>query len=135
MKDLIEYVKYTTALGVALLLFLPENFIPASSIWETRALQGAVIALAVSSLAGVMLYSRATTLLTKGGSHSGDRWLKIWGTLHLALLAAGFIVGGIAFIWHRVLAPGPSTKCVIEAPLTGGGKAQIQASCDAETMR
>ena len=140
MDKLIDYIKYTTALAVGLLVYVPANFLPAGTWWERLTLIAVVGALALSALVGILFYARATTILVNtaptppGGTppaYAPDGWLKLWGYLHLGLLATCFAVAGIFFAGYKVIGvvDTPSAECSAELTDSNGQPVTLTFPC------
>lgn len=80
---MVDYFKYTVAMALGLVVYLPANFLPASSQIETIALMVSVALLGFSIATGLLFYTRATTIIVNKEDPEGDKWLGRWGNLHL----------------------------------------------------
>ena len=129
MDNLIDFAKYTTALAVGLLLYIPANFLPHPNQFVFWTLFVTVLGLGASALFGILLYLRATTILTKSQEPNGDDWLKLWGCLHLCTLFLGFGIGAGFFIYCKVWAPSPAQSCTMTVSESGTTKSVLTFPC------
>jgi len=105
MEAQVEYFKYTTALAVGLLLYLPTNFIPAATLYEFAALAFTWLVTLSSVLTGVLFYTRATTLAVTDKKLVGDAVIQRWAGLHLVTLVICFIGAAGFFVAHKIVVP------------------------------
>jgi hypothetical protein len=109
------------------LLYVPANFLPASSGWERWVLVVTVFTLAGSALVGILFYARATTILVNTAptppgaaapAYTPDFWLKLWGYIHIGSLVLCFVVAGLFFFTYKVIAVVPANHAECVAALT-----------------
>lgn len=129
MDKLVDYTKYTLALAAGLLLYIPANFIPAHSEWERWPLIATVLMLVVSSVAGILLYTRATKLLLQPNPPASDGHIAFWGMLHQLLLVIAFVVAGYFFFVYKVWNPVPETSCTVSMTTSAGKPAELTFPC------
>jgi len=129
MDKLIDYVKYTVALAIGLLVYLPANFLPTDSPIHHWIIGLTVAALGISALAGILMYTRATKILLDGDTSDGKGWLALWGNTHFIVLIICYCIGAYYFVSHKVIAPKSPVECVAELPQADGSNVSIRFAC------
>lgn len=129
MDKLIDYTKYTTAMAVALLLYIPANLLPTESRFHHVILGLTTLAAGVSALAGILFYTRTTKVLLESATTDPKGYMKLWGTLHMWLLVVSYIVGGLYFFADKVIAPEPEAECSASIPGTGTPPVMLKFKC------
>lgn len=129
MDKLLDYVKYTIALAIGLLVYLPANFLPTESSAHHWIIGLTVGGLGLSALAGILMYTRATKLILEGKSADDKNWMRIWGNTHFLLLAICYCFGAYYFVVQKIIAPTPSAECQAELVQPDGSKAIITFAC------
>lgn len=129
MEKLVDYVKYTVALAIGLLVYIPTNFLPTENSIAHWLLGLTVAALGVSALAGILMYTRATKLIIEDQTKDPKFWLGLWGNLHLWLLIGCYFIGACFFVSEKVIAPKPMAECRTEIQQPDGTKTTITFAC------
>lgn len=124
---MVDYFKYTVAMALGLVVYLPANFLPASSQIETIALMGSVALLGLSIATGLLFYTRATTIIVNDEKPAGDKWLGLWGSLHLwpllIVLIATLYFFGRYMVWEKT--EKTTGECTVSLPSAEGGEPVI----------
>jgi len=136
MEKLIDYTKYTLALAVGLLLYIPANFIPAPEGHAFKFLAFVLVILVISIVTGIALYTRATTILVKNDAATQDEkgWTRFWGNCHLWSLILAFLCIAPYYGYHKVWLPSSKVECALEVPMQDGQKLKLTYSCKSETV-
>jgi len=131
MDKLVDYTKYTLALAVGLLLYIPANFIPADATWKFIVLLVILGLLVISILAGIALYSRATKLLVADKDATTDEkgWTRLWGNIHLWLLIGCFAATTPFFFYIKIWSPVPTLECKLSVKDDAGNPIEISIPC------
>lgn len=129
MDKIIDYAKYTTALAVALLLYIPANLLPTESIVHHCILGLTSLMAALSALFGILFYTRVTRVILDKKESDDKAWSRTWGTLHMALLVVAYIIGGIYFFADKVIMATPEKECSAAIPGTGTSQIVIKFKC------
>ena len=132
MQKLIDYTKYTIALGVGLLLYIPANFIPAPNNEARLFLAVLMIVLAVSVVCGILLYTRVTKILIENSAATEDEkvYTRLWGRSHLWTLLVAFVCIAPYFGYHKVWTPSAKSECSAELTLATGNVVPVTFPCN-----
>lgn len=131
MDKMVDYFKYTVAMALGLAVYLPANFLPASSDLETGILIVSVGLLGISIATGLLFYTRATTIIVNKETPAGDWWLGLWGSVHLWSLLVVLVVTlyffGRYMVWEKTEDPGED--CTVSLPAAEGDPIVLSFPC------
>ncbi|WP_267554348.1 hypothetical protein [Rhizobium rhizogenes] len=129
MDKLIDYTKYTTAMAVALLLYIPTNLLPTESRLHHWILGLTTLAAGLSALAGILFYTRTTKVLLENQTADPKGYMTLWGNIHMWLLIVAYVVGAAYFFANKVIAPEPESECSASIPGTGTPPVMLKFKC------
>ncbi|WFE92648.1 hypothetical protein K1718_27365 (plasmid) [Roseibium porphyridii] len=131
MEKLIDYTKYTLALSIGLLLYIPANFLPVRTGWHFYVLLVVLGLLIISILAGIALYTRATRVLIDDKRAISDPkgYTTWWGTIHLWLLLVCFAATAPFYFYIKVLSPQPVIECKFTFIDPAGKEVKVSMPC------
>src|SRR5689334_8808016 len=120
MEKLIDYTKYTTAMAVALILYIPANLLPTDKCWHHWILGATTLAAGLSALAGILVYTRASKLILANKQTDDKGEMTLRGDLHMWLLVVGYLVPSLDFFADKVVAAEAETECSATFPSAVG---------------
>lgn len=135
MDKLIDYTKYTIAMAVGLLLYIPANFLPTESLFHHWILGMITSAAGISALAGILFYTRATRVALDNQTTDPKGWMKMWGNAHMWLLVVSYALGGAYFLAEKVVAPEPESECSVTLPQAAAAPLTIKFRCSGATAK
>ena len=125
-SKVLDYFTYTLALGVGLLLYVPDKFLPAGPVGFWLVVLAFALT-AISILTGLLIFGALNRMLSGKSTTPGlPAAVDKLGWLHLGTLAVAFLIA-LAFYVQRTFLPAAPAKadCTLSFPLPGTSPPQI----------
>lgn len=129
MERLADYTKWTMAYAVAVLLYVPAEFLPAEG-WVGWVAPTATLLAGVSAVFGALLMTHIVAILAR--NETTGPWVATWGRLHLWPLVVAFVLVGVLFLIDKVIRPTAAEACEIVLPTEGGRSVTLSLACEIE---